>query len=283
MRAAMFAGTFYPKGERPLRAAIAAAFEEGRGPGSPPPRKATRNVVGAIVPHAGYAYSGACAAWAYHAIASSPVADLVILLGPSHHGGGSAATLETWKTPLGLVRADQEFVRGLVAKGRITLDDAAFDGEHSLEVQLPFLQSIIPEERLKICPLLIGEEADLKALALDLKETLVEQGKRAVIIASSDFTHHGPAYRHVRFTEETAKQIYEFDAQMLDLIVNRRADDFLAFVDRELATVCGAPAIALLLLLVKGRGKVEQYYTSGDVTGEYKNSVSYAAIIFEEA
>jgi MEMO1 family protein len=284
MREPTFAGQFYPATESALRKALEDAFTGERGPGSLPPRKQDRKVVAAIVPHAGYQFSGACAAWAYHAIAASPMPDLFIILGPNHSGTKGATSLETWKTPLGLVRPDQEFVKGLVAKGSVKVDEKAFAHEHSLEVQLPFLQfSLADPEKLKFVPVMVSHDTDLQQLAIDLKETLVEQNKRAVFIVSSDFTHHGPDYHSVRFSKDMQEKIYELDAQMIDLIKARKHAEFLDFVDKELATVCGALPIALLLMLLKpGTAKLEQYYTSGDVLGNYKNSLSYAAIVFEE-
>jgi len=284
MRPPVFAGSFYPASENGLRHALDEAFTGERGPGSLPPTKATRKVVAAIVPHAGYPYSGACAAWAYHALAASPTPDFYLLLGPNHHALASGTTMETWETPLGMVRADQAFIRELVSKGSVPLDDGLFAREHSLEVQLPFLQRVSrAPEKLKIVPILVSEDLDLDRVALDLKETIVETGKTAVIIASSDFTHHGPDYHYVRFTQNPQQQIAAFDKQLLDRIKEQRADDFLAFVEQEQATVCGARAITLLLKLLKPgtQAKLEQYYTSAAVTGDGKNSVSYAAMVFE--
>lgn len=281
MRRAAYAGHFYPASETRLREALEEAFTGERGPGSMPPTRTTRKARAVIVPHAGYAFSGQCAAWGYHAIAASPKPDLYILIGPNHNSLESGTSTETWETPLGMVRADQEFVRALAQKGSIRLDDESMAREHSLEVQLPFLQLI--DEKAKIAPILLSHDADVQKLALDIKETLVEQGKRAAYIVSSDFTHHGPSYRYVRFNQETQQQIAAFDKEMIDLIRAQKGEEFFAFVEKELATVCGATPIRLLLKILKPCAvKLEQYYTSGEVTGDEKNSVSYAAIVFEE-
>jgi MEMO1 family protein len=284
MRDAAFAGQFYPATESAIRKQLEECFTGERGPGSLPPRKHDRKVSAVIVPHAGYQFSGACAAWAYHAIAATKQPDLFILLGPNHAAAKSATTAETWKTPLGLVRADQEFIKALAAKGSVKVDDGAMAREHSIEVQLPLLQfSVGDVEKLKIAPIMVSHDTDLQQLALDLKETLVELGRTATIIVSSDFTHHGPDYHYVRFNKEKAENIYKFDAQMIDLIKAQKGDEFLAFAEKELATVCGTIPIALLLRMLKPSiVKLEQYYTSGDIAGDYKNSVSYAAIVFEE-
>ncbi len=281
MREPSFAGYFYPASETALKKALEEAFTGKKGPGSMPPETVDRNVVAAIVPHAGYPYSGQCAAWAYHAIAASPKPDLFIIIGPNHHSVESGTSTETWKTPLGMIRADQEFVRTLSQKGSVRLDDEIMTREHSMEVQLPFLQLL--DEHAKIAPIMVSQDADLDKLALDIKETLVETGKKAVFLVSSDFTHHGPDYRYVRFNQEPQQQIAAFDKQMIELIKEQDAEGFLSFVDKEAATVCGALAITLLLKILKPMdAKLEQYYTSAEVTGEDKNSVSYAAIVFEE-
>ncbi len=285
MRKATFAGQFYPASQAALDKALEQAFLGERGPGSLPPRKHDRHVLAAIVPHAGYDFSGQAAAWAYHAIAATETPDLFIILAPNHHSAESGTTTEPVETPLGMVRVDQAFVRGLVEKGTIGLDDQIMPAEHSVEVQLPFLQFILKDglEKLKIAPLLISADIDLKQLALDIKETLVEQNKKAIFIVSSDFTHHGPQYHYQRFNQDAAAKIYDLDAQMIELIKERNAAEFAEFVDKEMATVCGALPIQLLLMLLKPcEAKLEQYYTSGDVLDDYKNSVSYAAIVFEQ-
>jgi len=285
MRPAAFAGQFYPATERELQQAIEECFNGERGPGSLPHKKQDREVIAFIAPHAGYQFSGPCAAWCYHALGASPKPDLFIILGPNHNDKTSGTSLETWQTPLGTVRPDQAFVKALIEKGNLKVDEESMLAEHSIEVQLPFLQYILKDEpeKLKICPILVSEDADLQQLSIDLKETLLEQNKQAVFIVSSDFTHHGPQYHYVKFSQEKAKNIYEFDGQMIEFVKQQNLDGFLAFVEENFATVCGTMPIALLLTYLKPASvKLEQYYTSGDVLDDYRNSVSYAAIVFEK-
>lgn len=286
MHPATFAGQFYPARVNDLTTALEQAFVGERGPGSLPPRKQDRNAQAVIVPHAGYQFSGAAAAWAYHALAASPFPDLFIILAPNHTLHASGTTLEPFETPLGIVRVEQTFTKALVAKGTLPFNDRIFDVEHSLEVQLPFLQFTFSDmvEQLKIVPILVSNDVDLTRLALDLKETLLDQDKKAIVIVSSDFTHHGRNYHYVRFEgEEKRQKLYDFDGKMIEMIRGFKADEFLAFVEKEGATVCGAAPIALLLKTMKPcTVKLEQYYTSGDVMDDYKNSVGYAAIVFEK-
>ncbi|MFH1770405.1 MAG: AmmeMemoRadiSam system protein B [archaeon] len=283
MREAKFAGLFYEKAETLLAKQIEECFLDERGPGDLPLSKASDSVKAVIVPHAGYMYSGPCAAWAYKAIAETKMPDIFILLGPSHHSGQSGFSLETYETPLGMVRVDQKFARVLGEKGNLKQNESIHDDEHSLEVQLPFLQYIFKKnpEKIKVLPILISDDVNIRSVALDLKEALVETGKKAIFIVSSDFTHFGPNYRYVPFSVDIKKNIYDLDRGAIELIKQNNMEDFLKYIDEKLMTICGALPIATLLKTIKSNKiLLEQYYTSGDVVGDYRNSVSYASFVF---
>lgn len=287
MRKAVFSGKFYEKGEVSLQKQIKTCFEEDRGPGAVPPElqkdKKAPLPKAIIVPHAGYEYSGACAAWAYKALGEAPLADVYIILAPSHHSLETAITQETFETPLGMVRVDQDLARRLLEKGTVKENNELHEPEHSIEVQLPFLQYIHKDviEKVKILPLLIGHDADLATLAVDLKEVLVDANKKAVFIVSSDFTHYGRNYHYLPFTSDIAENLAALDKGAIDLIKAAKPDEFLKYVDEKMATICGAYPIALLLKTIKfEKAGLEQYYTSAEITKDQKNSVSYAAIVF---
>ncbi len=288
MRKPAFAGAFYEKGELSLQKQIRECFEGERGPGAAPPERQAQKKASlpkaVIVPHAGYPYSGACAAWGYKALGEAPLADVYILLAPSHRSGRSGLTQEPFETPLGVVRVDQDLARRLLEKGHIKEDNAIHAQEHSIEVQLPFLQLINKDviEKIKILPLLISHDADLNELAVDLKEVLLDTGKRAAFIVSSDFTHYGRQYHYIPFSENVPEQLAALDKGAIDLIQSLDAEGFLRYVEDKAATICGAYPIALLLKTLKrpAKASLEQYYTSSVVTGDRKNSVSYACIVF---
>ena len=285
MRQPRFAGKFYEVAPTLLDKQISDCFTGKHGPGSLPSKKQDgEKILGAIVPHAGYSYSGQCAAWAYKAIAEAGMPDLFIILGPNHYGTGSGITMETFDMPYGEIRVDQDFTRKLVEKGNITLNNKAHETEHSIEVQIPFLQFIFKShiEKLKIVPILVDHDVDLKKLAVDIKETLLDTKKTAIIIAASDFTHYGRNYRHVPFSIDVKKNIYKLDGDAIEFIKNLDASGFLQYVDDKMATICGSLAIATLIMATSTKKVLlEQYYTSGDLTEDYKNSVSYASIIFK--
>jgi len=289
MRQPRYSGSFYSAGEQTLRKQIEDCFLGKRGPGALPSGKRTNDKLRAIIaPHAGYAYSGQAAAWSYLKLSEAPRPSVYIILAPSHHSNKSGTTNEAFITPLGEVRVDQELNRKILEKGTIKLNDAIHEQEHSIEVQLPFLQFINQgeEEKIKILPILVSDDLDTKQLALDIKESLLETNKEALLIVSSDFTHHGPAYNHVQFSHDVQKQIIEFDKKAIDFITAQDPKGFIDFINDELASICGALPIKLLLELLKPcKVTLEQYYTSADLfekKEDKKNSVSYAAIVFEE-
>lgn len=286
MRKAVYNGFFYPKTIDALNKAIEECFTGKLGPGALPTKpKIDYSPVKAIIsPHAGYAYSGMAAAWSYMAIAEAPLPDLFILLGPSHKAGYSGISVESFETPLGAVRIDQDFAKALVKKGNIKLNDAIHEKEHSLEVQLPFLQFVLGNraEKIKILPLLVSDDLDLDKAAADLKETIAELKKTVTFIVSSDFTHYGPDYGFVPFTTDVKERLSKLDGEAISLIKKRDAAGFAAYVYKTGATICGQYAITLLLKTIAFKqALLEQYYTSGEITGNYKNSVSYVSMVFK--
>ena len=287
MRKSAVAGTFYQKGEVSLQRQLQGCFEGERGPGAVPPKlqkqKQSELPKAVIAPHAGYDYSGQCAAWAYKAVGDAPKADVYVILAPSHKALRSGLTQQTFETPLGMVRTDQDLARRLLEKGTIREDDALHEEEHAIEVQLPFLQFSQPDvkEQIKILPILVSHDLDLQQFSIDLKEVLVDTGKQAVFIVSTDFTHYGRNYRYVPFSSNIQENVARLDKGALDLVQQGDAEGLQAYVEEHLATICGADAIALLLKTIKfSKAHLEQYYTSAVVTGDERNSVSYASVVF---
>ena len=285
MREAIGAGTYYQRGETLLAEEIEGSYHHDRGPGTTPLKEQKKRVKAIIAPNSPYAHCAPCAAWAYKELAETPLPDLYIILSPNHHSAESGVTTETFLTPLGMVRVDQEFARGLVSKGTISYDDEIHNREHGIEIQLPYLQFAKrkEEEKIKILPLIISSDCSLEQLSADLKETLLEQGKKAIFIVSSDFLRHGPLFHYVRYLEDTIDNVYEFDKRGIDLIKAQNPQGWQSYIDKSFAPIDGTIAITLLLKLLKPCDvRLEQYYTSAEILNEQKNTVSYAAIVFEE-
>jgi MEMO1 family protein len=286
MRKAVYAGSFYPKTENALKSAIEECFSGDKGPGALPlQRKVSDSPLKAVIcPHASYQFSGMASAWSYKAIAESKIPDVFIIFAPNHNSGESGMTLETFSTPFGEVRVDQEFVNSLAEKGTIPINDAIHQPEHSIEVQLPFLQFALGSraEKLKIVPIIISSDMDLAKAALDIQETLIDLKREATFIVSSDFTHYGRNYHYLPFYKDIRDNLVELDGKAFAFIKSGDYKGFEAFMDETDDTICGFFSISLLLRVIKfGQALVEQYYVSGDITGDYKSSVSYASIIFK--
>lgn len=289
MRKAAYAGLFYPGTVGALNKILEECFTGKLGPGALPikPRKEALHVKAVISPHAGYIYSGMAAAWVYKALAETSLPDLFILIGPNHRTNDTGISAETFETPLGMVRPDQEFAKALVAKGNIKINESIHAQEHSLEVQLPFLQFALGNraEKIKIVPLLVSDDAELDKIAKDLKETISELKKKVTFIVSSDFTHYGPSYGYVPFDydDNVKENLSKLDKAAIDFILKADPQGFEKYIEETGASVCGyLPIILMLKTITFTKANLEQYYTSGDVTGDYTNSVSYASVVFRQ-
>lgn len=291
MRRAIAAGSFYPANAAELRKQIKNSFLGGFGPKGMP-KKCSKKVYGVIAPHAGYIYSGQCAAWAYKAIAEAEKADTFIVLGTNHTGyaeSNFAVSTQDFETPLGIVRNDKEFCDLLILNGnKLGIgetfgDKTAHQREHSIEAQLPFLQFIL-QNKFKIVPVIcqIKDCGIYERFAKLIIESARKLERKVCIIASSDFTHYGFSYGFVPFASDAKNNLYELDNKAIDLILEFKTNEFLDYACRT--TICGAGAIASAMEICKllGSKKAEllKYYTSADVMGDYSTAVGYASISF---
>jgi AmmeMemoRadiSam system protein B len=264
MRAPAVSGQFYPRSKKDLERELSRCFE-----GVPLGEKAA---LGAVVPHAGYTYSGNTAAYVF---SSLPRADTFVLLGPNHTGYGSAVSVssETWSTPLGEVSSDMDFIKAL-PKRIIDLDESAHMYEHSIEVQLPFLQHRFRD--FSIVPICMGMQDEETALdvGMEVAQAAHKVNKKIVIIASSDFTHYKP--------DKVAR---ENDAYFIRSVLEMDVPGFYRRLHERNASVCGYGAIAAMLTATKNLGAKKatllKYSTSGDTTGDLVAVVGYAGILVE--
>ena len=271
------AGRWYPAGRQALADAVDRLLDGA--PEAP--------VVPAVIaPHAGYVYSGATAAAAFRRYVGAGIGRWV-LLGPSHYHGFRGARLPdaaACATPLGDVPIDVEAVLTLAEDPRFALDNRAFEREHSLESELPFLQRALGDpEGFSVVPVLVGSlssAAELDALARALRPP-ADAG--AGIVVSSDFTHYGDAFGYVPFRGDVEAGLRDLDLGAARFIVEGDAAGFHDYCDRTGATICGRHAIEVALDLGLGRGSVAAYTTSGALTGDWDHTVSYAAIALERA
>ncbi len=282
IRKPIVAGSFYPADFQKLKEQIKASFLHEKGPSTLPLSKREGQVKAVICPHAGYSYSGPCAAWSFKEIAEAELPDCYILIGPNHRGRKSSISLNPWRTPMGLVNIDKQLGQTLAQKSELTLDPTDHQEEHSIEVQLPFLQYANKQHlsKIRILPICLSDDIDLSKLALDIQETLIDLEKEVTFIISSDFTHYGSAYRYVPFSSDIPKRMYKLDLGAIKHILNLDHDSFANYVKETGATICGVIPMLLLTKLIKSNGELLQYYTSADIAGDYKQAVGYASIVF---
>lgn len=264
MRKPAVAGQFYPGNKNDLIQEISRCFEGVT--------LSEKEVIGAVVPHAGYIYSGNTAAYAYSSIAK---ADTFVFIAPNHTGYGSPISVssDTWSTPLGYVSSDVEFIKALPKK-IIDLDESAHTYEHSIEVQLPFLQYRFREFSIVSICLGMQDEETAQDVGNEIAEAVGRVKKKVVIIASSDFTHYKP--------DKVAR---ENDAYYIQSILDMDIHGFYRRLHERNATVCGYGAIAAMLAAAKRLGGKKttllKYSTSGDATGDVSSVVGYGAIVVE--
>ena len=281
MREPIVSGTFYPSGKTQLLKQIKDSYSSNLGPSS---KEKADKVFAAVCPHAGYAYSSPCAAHCYNQIKNQKY-DVFIILGANHAGfGGSCVSLDDFATPLGIAKNDTEFTKKVMEKCSLKENKQAHSQEHSIEVQIPFLQEIYQD--ISIVPIIIEFNSDYKKIARGLADVIKNSGKKVCIIASSDFTHYGISYGFVPFSDNVKEKLEEFDFRAILKILALDSESFLEYIEDTGATICGAYAIAVLIeicrLIGKKETKLMKYYTSGDVTEDYFSAVGYAGIIIKD-
>lgn len=276
------AGQFYEAKANLLSKQIEECFHSDKGPGDLPLKRKAKRLFGVISPHAGYQFSGPCQAWAYKEIAESKFPSTYVILGPDHNGMHSTytTTMDAWETPFGVVQPDKSFIIELLDKCKLVTKGNIM--EHSIEVQLPFLQHVSSDRLrdLKIVPIVVPTSQGCEKLA----DAITEISEDIVVIVSSDFTHYGPQFLYTPFTYEVKKNLYELDGEAIKLLKKMDISGFLHYVNKTRATICGYNAIAAGLEIMKSmfakKGELLSYYTSGDVIGDYTNAVGYSAMKF---
>ncbi len=273
------AGTWYPRDADALARDVDAMLDR-----APVPAKAEEGtVVALIAPHAGYVYSGETAAHGFRRIRGARY-ERVLLLGPSHFARFRGAALpegEVLRTPLGDVPIDIEAVEALRERPGFATVAGAFDREHCIEAELPFLQrALVPGWRA--VPLLLGSGttgASAQSVADGLRALL---GPGTLMVVSSDFTHYGAAFGYLPFQECVPEKLRELDLGAARLAEARDAEGFESYADRTGATICGRDAIGVLLRLLPANAtaSLAAYDTSGRMTGDFGHSVSYATLVF---
>ena len=271
------AGYFYPAEERELRLLIEELFSCEDGPrGKEEELGKWKKISGVVSPHAGYIYSGVVACWSFYSLSLASPVDTIVIIGPNHRGVGrkvAVSDAQWWETPLGQVAVDEEAVEFLISHYPLfSLDSRAHHLEHSVEVQIPFLQYFLPYP-FQILPVVVGDQTLTVALQISQALQELSQIRQIAVVASSDFSHYEPA----RIAQVK-------DSHALSCIVALQTEEFYQVIRREEISICGPAGIAALMDYHKSRspqeGKLLFYSHSGKVTGDYREVVGYASLVF---
>jgi AmmeMemoRadiSam system protein B len=271
VRPSALAGTWYEGNPKALARAVDQYLDRAENPELP------GDVVAIIAPHAGHIYSGPVAGYAFAAVRGA-TPDLVAVLSPMHQAYYEpllTTAHAAYSTPLGLIPLDEEAVSALDARLKeilgYGLTRVANDQEHSLEIELPFLQRTLAGD-FKLLPVMVRAQSPKtsKKLGTALAETL--RGKNALLVASTDLSHF--------YSQEDA---LVFDTEMLHRIESFSPEEVFCAEEEAKGFACGLGALTAVLWAAKELGadsvKVLRHATSGDVTGDYNRVVGYGAAV----
>ena len=268
IRKSVIAGTWYPGSPIGLRAEIEGYFH------NVPDTKIDGRITGLVVPHAGYKYSGQVAAYAYKTIKGETF-DSVIVVGPSHRAffhGVSIYDRGGYETPLGVIPVDVSLAKDIMTQSEMIFPmPAAHSQEHSLEIQLPFLQVALG--KFYFVPLVMAEQdyQSCKKLAESIFRAL--GNRKILIVGSSDLSHFHSYEKAVKLDSIVLKHIEKMDEKSL-------SED----LEKNVCEACGGgPAVVTMMVskqIGADRAKLLKYANSGDVTGDRRSVVGYASAAF---
>ena len=284
-RSSILAGRWYPANRENLESTIDNLLKNSETAHS------AKQPILLILPHAGYIYSGKVAAVGYNLIKKlSP--DIIIIIAPSHYSsfyGCSILPVDYYETPLGKVRIAKDAVKFLLNQNLFQYNRHAHTQEHAIEIHLPFIQRIFENKLLNnivILPILIGNINSTNAVEISHSiVNAINNKKNPLFIISSDFTHFGERFGYLPFNSQdrnTIKQkIKQLDHGAIDRILAKDIKGFTEYIKKTEATICGRNAImvALSMPINNFKARLAAYDTSGNITGDFNNSVSYSAIV----
>jgi len=281
------AGSFYPADDtliEMLEEFFSDLGEEGR----------ERRITAGVAPHAGYIFSGYTASRTYKAIFEDGLPETFVILGPNHTGLGSPIAVYPkgeWLTPLGSIEVDAEMAKAIAKlSGIADLDELAHKYEHSIEVQVPFIQYLAEKagKDVKIVPITLGiqDEDVSRTLGKAIYEASKELERDVVVIASTDFMHYGIAYGYVPFrarAEELPHRIKEWDFRLIKHILDFNVNGLFRELRKLRHTMCGPGAVGTAIVYSRLAGAVEaellHYTTSYEVSRSTDAIVGYASIV----
>lgn len=289
-----FAGRFYADGESQCRAAVDECLRRAKAPaevGDAAPQ--VDRLIGCVLPHAGWVYSGGVAARTLREFAERDHPQVFVIFGAIHVPGvGVPSIFErgAWETPLGLAQIDDRLADRLMGQsGLLRADPHAHDHEHSIEVEVPFIQQLLPDTL--IVPIMVPVDSKAASLGKAVGRTCRSYGVRAAFACSTDLTHYGPSFGFIPRGAgpegiQWAKAVN--DRRMIDLMLSMQGDKAVeeAVTNRN---ACGGGAIAATLEACKAlgakTGTLLEHTTSDEIGRSFgqaadRDSVGYAGIVF---
>ncbi|MGB2987799.1 MAG: AmmeMemoRadiSam system protein B [Phycisphaerae bacterium] len=289
IREPVVAGQFYPAQPDRCRAELLELLAVGSSG-----VETGKRLLGGLVPHAGWLYSGTVAAKVFNTLKSSRLPDVIVLVGGVHrHHGREAALFSTgrWETPLGPVDVDNRLAERILGYTNLIVDDAyAHENEHSIEVQMPFVKHLFP--KAKVVPIMVPVTSAAHEVGEALGRTLSAYKYDALIVGTTDLTHYGPHYGFIpqgigAKANAWAKEIN--DRRFIDLVCALKSTEVVPeAIEHKNACASGATAatLAAVTLLGATKGVLLDHTTSdealaGQTPGETHDSVGYAAVVFD--
>jgi len=252
-------------------------------------------VVKAIIgPHAGYAYSGPTAAWAYKYLKFSPKDPLrVFLLGPCHHvylKGCGLSGLGTYATPLGSIEIDTATIEQLKKEGKfVSTDKETEEEEHSLEMHLPYIRKMLDGRAFKLVPIMVGNVDPKQEEYYGKLLVKYFDDENTLFVVSSDFCHWGKRFNYQYYNKEDGdiyQSIEKLDTRGMSLIEEHSASGFTKYLEETENTICGRHPIGVLLNVINNsksaaslKTKFVKYAQSESIKDKSQSSVSYASAI----
>lgn len=281
IRRSAVAGGFYEADPEDLKKQIEWCFTHPIGPGEIPKKAIEtqpRKLIGIISPHAGYMYSGPVAAHGYSKVALDGKPELIIIVGPNHTGYGPSISVMSegvWETPLGKVHIDSDTAKKIISGCKYAkADHLAHIYEHSIEVQLPFLQYIFGSDFVFVPIVMMIQELETSTCLGESIAKAVED-KNVLLIASSDLTHY-----------ESHERAVKKDSLLIKAILNMNIKEIFETIYMHNISACGPGAIATIIHASKilGAKKIAllKYATSGDVSGDKTHVVGYSSFSIEK-
>jgi MEMO1 family protein len=285
IRKPYFDGQFYDSNKDELQKYITATVEKELST-----EPINNHVRAVILPHAGYVFSAQTAIKTLLRAAEGNYSK-VLVIAPSHRvpfRGIALAEFDTFRTPLGDIPVDMDSVSNITGTGNnyIAYMSDAHENEHSLEVELPLLQHFFKD--FELIPIINGliDEASARHIAINLKDWWKED---ILWVISSDFTHYGRSFNYLPFHKDIKENLRKLDLGAAKLIINKDLHGFCQYLNKTGATICGCGAIQILLAVLecidkenKIDAELVHYTTSGNLTSDYSQCVSYAGITFFE-